>query len=222
MDIHQLYKKRCRELLKCNYSYKDLNNYDHFKDLMSEEAFKIIIRDKENRCNKRYRTKDKIKELLILYNNSKAKRKYIVFGTMTLNDYYLGLKENTYIRKIHKWLKAHFSIVILNKDFGEKNGREHYHFIGITTQEIEQLFNENGEPKKSRKGYDIYELTQKDYELGFEPTLCKIDLDKSDINKTVNYLLKLNNHSNKFLAKSRVRVIKSDLFKFIAIKKIER
>ena len=62
MDIHQLYKKRCRELLKLGYSYSDLNCYDNFKDLVSEEVFKVIIRDKQNRANKRYRTKEKFKE----------------------------------------------------------------------------------------------------------------------------------------------------------------
>ena len=218
MDMHLEYKKRCRDLLKCGYKYQDLNDYDNFKDLMGEEVFKLIIRDKKNRCNKRSRTKTKIKELVVLYSTSKAKRKYLVFGTLTLDDHYLSLKEDTYIRKIHKWLKRHFAVAILNKDFGEKTGREHYHFIGITTEEIEQLFNENGSPKKSKKGYEIYELVKKDYELGFEPTLCKIDLEKNDIDKTTSYLLKLNNHSNKFLAKSRVRVITNDIFKFVVVK----
>ena len=45
--------------------------------------------------------------------------------------------------------------------------------------------------------------------MGFEPTLCLIDLEKADIQKTTNYLLKLNNHSNKKGTKSRIRVIKS-------------
>ena len=214
MELHQEYKNRCRALLKLGLAHEELNKYDNFKDLMTEDVFKIIMKDKQNRSQKRYRTKSKFKEIIQMYNNSDTcDRKALVFGTLTLNDYYLGLKENTYIRKIHKWLKQHFIMVILNKDFGEKKGREHYHFLGITTEELEQLFNENGKPKRSKKGYDIYELKKKDYELGFEPTICIIDFDKSDIDKSINYLLKLNNHSNKVFTKSRVRVIKGPMIK---------
>lgn len=215
MNIYNQYKERCRFLLKEGLAYEELENYDNFKDIISEEAFKIIVRDKHNRSNKRYRTKKKFKEILELYNSIENKSKKLIFGTLTLNDYYLSLKENTYIKEIHKWLKRHFPIVLLNKDFGEKKGREHYHFLGITGEEIEQLYNKDGKPKKSRKGYNIYELKNKDYKLGFEPTLCIIDFDKNNLDKTINYLLKLNNHSNKFLTKGRLRVIKSEMFKII-------
>lgn len=215
MELHKLYKERCRKLLDIGYDYKDLNCYDNFNDLMDEEVFKLIIRDKQNRCNKRYRTKEKIKEMIILYDELKSDNKKLIFGTLTLDDYHLNLKENTYIRDIHKWLKKHCLISLLNKDFGEKKGREHYHIFSITNEDIEQLFNENGKPKKSKKGYEIYEFKNKDYNLGFEPTLCIIDFDKDDIDKTTNYLLKLNNHSNKFLTKGRVRVIKSPLMRLI-------
>jgi hypothetical protein len=45
--------------------------------------------------------------------------------------------------------------------------------------------------------------------MGFEPTLCLVDLNINDIEKTIQYLLKLNNHSNKLSTKNRVRIIKS-------------
>ena len=83
MDIHQAYKERCRKLLDIGYNYIDLNDYDNFKDLMSEEAFKVIMRDKQNRSNKRYRTKEKFKELYNLKMNLE-KETTVVFGTITL------------------------------------------------------------------------------------------------------------------------------------------
>ena len=212
-DLYTLYKERCRELLDNGLAHSELNQYENFKDILDEVVFKVFMRDKQNRKNKRYRTKEKFKELIIIYNNSKCHTKNLVFGTLTLNDETLSLQERTRVKKIDKWLKSHFLISIVNKDFGDKTGREHYHFLGITSQALETKFHENGKPIKSKKGYIIHELVQKDYKLGFEPDLCIIDFDKSDIDKTVNYLLKLNNHSNKILAKNRVRVIKSDLMK---------
>ena len=212
-DKYTLYKERCRELLNMGLAHSELNDYDNFKDIMREDVFKVFMRDKQNRKNKRYRTKEKFKELITIYNNSKCPTKNLVFGTLTLNNETLSQKERTRTKKIDKWLKSHFLISIVNKDFGEKNGREHYHFLGITCQALEKKFHEDGKPIKSKKGYIIYELVKKDYSLGHEPDICIVDFDKSDINKTTNYLLKLNNHSNKILAKNRVRIIKSDLMK---------
>lgn len=211
IDKYTLYKKRCRELLDNGLAHIELNDYENFKDILSEEVFKVFLKDKQNRKNKRYRTKEKFKELITIYNNSKCDTKNLVFGTLTLNDETLSQEERTRTKKINKWLKSHFLIAIVNKDFGEKNGREHYHFLGITSQPLEVKYNKENKPIKSKKGYIIHELVKKDYTLGFEPDICIIDFDKSDINKTINYLLKLNNHSNKILAKNRVRVIKSDL-----------
>ena len=53
--------------------------------------------------------------------------------------------------------------------------------------------------------------------MGFEPTLCLIDLNKNDIQKTVNYLLKLNNHSSKLTTKNRVRIIKNYQYNYLSI-----
>lgn len=210
--LYKKYKERCRELLDNGLAHIELNNYDNFKDLMREEVFELFMREKQNRKNKRYRTKDKFKTLISIYNNSSCPTKNLVFGTLTLNDEVLSQEEETRVKKINKWLKSHFLIAIVNKDFGDKTGREHYHFIGITAQALEIKY-KDGKPIKSKKGYIIHELVQKDYKLGFEPDICIIDLFKDDMEKTVNYLLKLNNHSNKIFAKNRVRVIKSDTMK---------
>lgn len=207
MVATEIYKERCKELLEKRKQFQDLNNFEYFKDLFSYEEFNEIMRIKANRRNKRNRTKNKFKDILILHQEIKCST--LVFGTITLNDKNLSLKENTYIRKIHSWLKSHFLIAILNKDFGDKTGREHYHFLGLTTEEIECMHH------KSKKGYMIYELKEKTYTMGHEPDLLIIDLKKNDLDKTTNYLLKLNNHTNKDSTKSRVRVIKKPLFEYL-------
>lgn len=196
-----VYKNKCRSIFEETKDVKELNNYDNFKDAIPKEIFKIIINKKQNRRQKRSRTKQKFKEILKLQQI--IKNSEIYFGTLTLDNEHLQLKEDTYMRYISKWLKQHFIYVILNKDFGSKTEREHYHFIGLTKEEVEIKH------CRSKKGYQILEFKNKNYELGFEPTLCKIDLKKDDIDKTTSYLLKLNNHSNKLGTKNRIRIYKN-------------
>lgn len=201
IETMEKYYFRCNRLIENGLCLEELNRYDNFQDIFNQEEFKKILNTKQNRKNKRYRTKNKFLEIYrIAQYTDKSK---IVFGTITLDNKHLQQKENTYIRKIHKWLKEHFIYTILNKDFGKKTEREHYHFIGLTTEELEE------KQVKSKTGYKIYELKNKTYTMGFEPTLCFIDLEKNDIQKTINYLLKLNNHSSKITTKNRVRVIKN-------------
>lgn len=206
----EYYKFYCSKLLEDGYSLDELNKYDNFRTIFTESQFKRIMNEKQNRKNKRYRTRNKFLEILRIANELKDNENLnVVFGTITLDNEHLALKEDTYIRKIHKWLKKHFIIAILNKDYGSKNEREHYHFIGLTIEDIES------KNILSKKGYEIFELVNKDYTMGFEPTLCIVDLNKSDIQQTINYLLKLNNHSSKIGTKSRVRVIKSTQYEYL-------
>lgn len=209
--IELLYKSRCRDLLNVGLVHEELNNYSNFKDILSEEDFERMIKTKRNRQQKRCRTKNKFREIIALKNSLVCDTE-LVFGTLTLDDEHLQLKENTYIREIHRWLKKHFYYSILNKDFGKKTEREHYHFIALTNEELEDT------GKKSKKGYKIYELKDKDYKLGFEPDICKVDLNKNDMSQTTNYLLKLNNHSNKITSSNRVRIIKSPLTKMFELR----
>ena len=175
---------------------------------MTEYEFNEEIRLKQNRKNKRNRTKKSLMELLRYFPIING-TKYLVFGTCTLNDKTLKLKAETIDKKLNFWLKEHFRWAIVNIDYGKKNERKHYHFIGITTEEIESIH------QKSKTGYEIFELSDKNYEMGWEPSLLIIDFNKNDINKTISYLLKLNNHSNKDTTSSRVRTIKQDIIKFV-------
>lgn len=207
----EIYYLRCKNLKNEGLALNELNDYKNFKGLFTQYEFNLIMNEKQNRKNKRYRTKQKFLEIYNIARYIDNENKKIVFGTITLNDKYLSMKENTYIRKIHSWLKEHFIYSILNKDFGTKTEREHYHFIGITIEDLEP------KGKKSKKGYEIYELKNKNYSMGFEPTLCLINLKMNDIDKTINYLLKLNNHSNKITTRNRVRIIKSDKIRLLTV-----
>lgn len=203
---NDLYKNRCTALLKLGLAYDELNKYDNFKDILSEDDFKLELRFKQNRKNKRNRTKRHLMELLRFYNGLDS-NKYLVFGTCTLNDKTLGFKPETIDKKINFWIKEHFMWSLVNIDYGKKNERKHYHFIGITIEDIETTH------QKSKTGYDIYELKNKTYEMGWEPSLLIVNFNKNDIDKTINYLLKLNNHSNKDTTSNRVRIIKKDIVK---------
>lgn len=203
-----LYKNRCTALLKIGFNYSDLNNYDNFKDILSEEEFKNELRLKQNRKNKRNRTKRALIDIVRFYNCINSGTKQLIFGTCTLNDNSLKLKSETIDKKINYWLKQHFMWSIVNIDYGKKNERKHYHFIGLTTELLEDTHS------KSKKGHPLYELENKNYDLGWEPSLEIIDFNKNDIDKTVNYLLKLNNHSNKSTTSSRVRIIKTEIIKY--------
>lgn len=201
--FYLLYRDRCKSLVELK-DYNLLNDFNFFKDIIPDHDFKEIIREKQNRKNRRYRTDRKILEMvrLSMYYHMLNIRPKIVFGTLTLDDKTLSQKEDTYMRKISKYLKSHYKYVILNKDFGKTNEREHYHFIGLTIENIVKTEN------KSKKGFSMYKLQNQDYELGFEPVLEIFNIE--DKKKVRNYLLKLNNHSNKDTTKnSRTRILKT-------------
>ena len=214
-----MYRNRCKRILqeyedpKRHFNLKDLkklNEYETFKDLMSVDVFKEIIRSKKRRKNKRSRTKRQFREIQSLQFILGGK---IVFGTATLNNESLDLKIETRRKKLNAWIKNHFVKAIINEDYGKEKGRFHFHFIALCTERLEKKKNAAGELKRTKKGYPIQELTKKDYEMGHEPTLLVVEDD--DEQKLVNYLLKLNNHSNKETTRSRVRVLEQNKVKIL-------
>lgn len=203
-----LYRDRCSMLFNTFGNFQMFNEYEYFKDILDYDSFIDAKRNWQRKQNKRYRTKNKI---LLMYSlKTDLQKQYknldikLVFGTLTLNDKILSQKENTYIRKIHKYLKENFFMSILNKDFGDKTEREHYHFIGITS--IDLIYT----GKKSKKGYKLYKLKNDSYSLGHNSIAIIKD---NDIKRLNNYLLKLNYHSNKITTKSRVRVLYNNYIK---------
>lgn len=198
-------------------NYHKYNKYDFVKDIpgMSPDIFNEIVRMKRNRSQKRCRYKSKVYRMIELADSMKRElgvNPKLVFATMTLNDKSLNQKEETRLKKISKWTKKHFAYAIVNKDFGKKNEREHYHLIGITYELLEDT------GKKSKKGYKEYRFKNQDYKCGFEPTMLMINY--KDTEKMNSYLLKLNNHSNKDTTKAnRIRVFGKKIYKdFMDIK----
>lgn len=189
--------------------YKMLNNYSCFKDILSENDFKAVLRQKRNRSNRRRRANKKIYKIRYLNNP------IIVFGTCTFNDSQFikkngkPIQERTRTRKVNEWIQKHFSYSVVNIDYGKKNEREHHHFVGVL-KDTEQVELVNG---KSKTGFKMYELVNKDYELGFEPTLELVEYDPSDfkMKRLSNYLLKISNHENKDTTKNRrFRVLENE------------
>ena len=151
-NLYKVYRTRCSELKKVNFSNESLNEFCYFEDLMNKKQFKIVMNEKQRRKNKRYRVNKKYELLYKIAENLNNENKKIVFGTCTLDDKNLSQTEDSYIGKINDWLKSHFIYAIVNKDFGSETEREHYHFIGLTTEDMEYTGH------KSKKGNKIYNL----------------------------------------------------------------
>lgn len=185
--------------------YKMLQNYEYFKDIMCESDFKGVIRDKRNRSKRRSRANKKVSAMRLL------DRPRLVFGTCTFDDehYYKKngqrVKEETLTKKVNKYLKEHYQYSVVNIDYGEKNEREHHHFIAALKEDYGELVPcinpKTGKQAKSKKGRLLWNLDKEhqDYDLGFECQLEKIEYDPEDYNmkKVSNYLLKIKNHINK-------------------------
>lgn len=215
MDLYKLFKSRCSILInnsKDNIDYKILEDYANFQDLMTENEFKDVLRIKHNRSNKRNRTKNKISDMIRYYHFVSSNRTlYLVFGTGTIDNEYLWNREQrTRDKLLNIYLMNHYDVVIVNKDFGDHTDREHYHWIGLTSLKPIPKLDNNGNHLKSKKGYPLYVLPTTDYKLGYNPTVEPIVT--TDMDKIRNYLLKLNNHSNKTTSR-RLRHLKNTKYR---------
>ena len=208
-QAYDLYKLRTREIFQKNKSIIEITKtwkYENYKNLLSLEDFKKAIRLKERRQGKRRRCYKKLIPILNYYEEFKdlGINCNLVFGTCTFNDKSLTWKEETRTKKINQWIKEHFVIALANIDYGEKTEREHHHFIGLTFEDLKDT------NKKGKKGYKLFNLaTPNNYDLGFPPDLEKIILIE-DERKLSNYLVKIQNHSNKTSAiNRRIRLLKN-------------
>jgi hypothetical protein len=222
-NLLKIYDKRAKELKKSNtifghvqtQFYKDLENYERFKDLMTESNFKEVLKFKRNRKQRRRRANKKLRPILCSPNNR------VVFGTCTFNDEQFfkkngePIQERTRTKKVNEWLQRHFKYSVVNIDYGERTEREHHHFIGEPNDDVRfiPVLNKDGSHKKSRKGHFLYnlDLPNQDYDLGFEPDIELIEYDGNDyyMKRISNYLLKITNHINKATTKNRrFRVLK--------------
>ena len=216
MENEILYKMRVeylkKKFIKTKSDYAILNMYENFEDLMSEQVFKDITKAKHRRQQKRCRCNKKLKEILLLKEELDYKEinNNLLWVTCTFNNKELNYKEETRAKKIDKWIHEHFIVALLHIDYGSKKEREHYHFIGLTLEDIEPALKKNGKQAKSDYGQPLYELVNKTYKMGHEPDIEIIARSSEDYNlkRVSNYLIKLQNHYSKETAKNRrIRMI---------------
>lgn len=187
--------------------YNAIRDYNYFSDILEFNDFKAILRTKNNRKAKRSRTFKKVQNVLYApaYRGAQVN---ILFGTATFDNKTLfkkngkQLKIETLNKKINEYIKRNFELAVVNVDFGEKNERIHYHWIGITKEHVELV----STGKKSKKYNELYNIKNDSYDYGFAPVYAVINLE--EMKATSNYLLKINNHSNKTTTKNyRIKVI---------------
>lgn len=172
--VYQLFLDTKKQFYLLNLDYNNEQNYlSIIPDIDAiKECFKIYRANRQ----RKYNNWNEICKWYYAIKNLKTHKKYkLVFGTLTFNDKTLkNTSERTRTRYITKFLSENTFHYIANIDFGEKNNREHYHFIAMIKENIDLK-------KWSYGGNKIQ----------------NIPLKKKDIKSTKNYLLKLNNHSYK-------------------------
>lgn len=201
-ELELLYQVRCNELkqnkeyFENRYDiYRKFKEYDYFKDIIpNETAFKDILRKINNRKSRRYRTHKKMLSIIELSNKYTDTNK-LVFGTCTFNEKEMKNEERTRTKKIDKYIKENCLIALVNIDYGKTTEREHHHFVGILKPNIELK-----RTKRSKKGIPQYKIIGDIEKLGWN-TYEIIDI--KDTKRLVNYLLKIENHSNKNTTKNR-------------------
>lgn len=169
-------------------SKEDIESYINYDKILKYEEFKLCQVIYKNFRQRKYKNKEKILKWIYAIKNIKMYENYkIVFGTLTFNDEDLKINKLTRRRYVQRFLKENVIEYIANIDYGKVNNREHYHFIAI--------IKENINTKKWKRIINIK----------------KVNIDS--IENTINYVLKLNNHSFKDTTKNE-RILQ-DRDKFI-------
>ena len=152
---------------------KNIEDCQEYKELLSIEEFyncRIIY---NNFRQRKYKNKERIIKWIY---GIKAIKKYnkckIVFGTLTFNDKILNSTNKDTRRKyVNRFLNDNTIEYIANIDYGKVNNREHYHFLALIDKKID-----------SKKWNSI---------INFK----KVNIENPK--QTINYVLKLNNHTFK-------------------------
>lgn len=172
--VYDVFLKEKRRLFIEGYDSGNLNNYN--KKIFDEETLTICFKIyNANKARKRYGLEEMIKWCFVIEKSNHYQGYKLIFGTLTFNDDSLNKTSKiTRRRYVSRFLKDKCESYIANIDFGDKDEREHYHFVALCKNDIK---------KNSWKyGYDYYR---------------KIEQTKDGIQKAKTYLLKLNNHSYK-------------------------
>lgn len=187
---------------KCTTAmYIELSSYESYYPYLSEEEFKRALNFKQKRKRKRQKANEISKQII--------DRAYLlkdldlncnlIFGTCTFNNKALKRKEETNTKKVNKFIKEHCICAMANIDYGNENERIHHHFLGVTTDNLIDTGH------KSKKGYELYNFENNNYNIGFCDMLVipKEIWETKDIKKISNYLVKFKFHAIKNTTKNR-------------------
>lgn len=172
--IYELFLKRKQELFLNRIDTCDPKNY--FDIIPDEANVKECFRIFNANHQRKYNNWNEICKWLFAIKEIKTFQNYkLIFGTLTFTDKVLqNTNERTRRRYVAKFLGTQTYHYVANIDFGNKNNREHYHFIAMIEKNINM--------QQWTYGANNVKL---------------IKMSKKDIKATKNYLLKLNNHSYK-------------------------
>lgn len=162
------YTKQRFENYKNGLDNETLINFDN----LSEEEFVECCKIYNNNHKRRYNGMNYITKMLFIKYYLKNKPK-LVFITLTFNDKDLQASEDTRRQRVRRFLNKNCIHYQANIDFGDKNGREHYHAYALIDNKIDL----------KSWGRDIKVQT-----IGITP---------KDVKSAKNYVLKINNHSYK-------------------------
>ena len=162
-------KKEWEEYSELNTFLEETGSYEE-----SIEACKFI----NSITAKRKRVRKKIKRMSE-YKNTHPDV-YLSFVTFTFTDYELSnTSEETRRRKLREYLNKYALDYVLNVDYGDETGREHYHAVVLYREKL----------KKKDQCWSGY--------THIKPIHASVE----DIRKTAQYLTKLSSHACKSTTK---------------------
>jgi len=168
------FRKRKRVLFTLE---KNPYDYENYTDEFTTEELDLCFKIDNSVKHRKWRSKNDIVKWIFAIDKIPSYKDYkILFGTLTFSEETLqNTSKETRRRYVARFLGENTIHYKANIDFGEKNGREHYHFI---------CFNRN-------------KINMNKWVYGTQHQVVEIPLTKKDIESVKSYLLKLNNHSYK-------------------------
>lgn len=160
----------------------DTNLKENYTDYFDEETIDLCFKIYNSNKQRKRRNLDQFIKWYFLMMRIRSYEKYkLVFLTLTFKDEWL--ESTSFItrrRYTQRFLNENAFHYIANVDYGDENGREHYHALVMIDKDIEHKLWKYGA-------------------INFQ----NIPLKSKDIKSVKNYILKLNNHSYKESTKQK-------------------
>lgn len=179
------------ELMQMVYKNTSITN-------LNTQELESYFQLKKSRHNKKTRIGSRL-------NYYKSREYKFCFATFTFNDDALKLDNKYRKEHITRLLNENTNIVdyIGNVDFGEKKGREHYHYILILSKDFEPIAKYETITSKQTRTCKCITNLGINYKKGFA-TYQLVGRENIDIEKTKQYIAKLTLHAIKVSTKQRL------------------